>query len=698
MAGDIKGITIDLGADVSGVKKAFRELTADSKQVTAQLRQIDRALKLDPGNTALVAQKQELLARAVSKAADQLQRAKEMQRQFVEAGGDVNSDAYTQMGIEIGTLDARLNNLTNQSDQLTSSLDESANAAQDAGDAAGALAEGSEQAADALDDTEDSAKGAGMSVQDYLQSIAKNVSTLTAFTVKLKMVKAALSEAKEIFVDSVIEVAQFGDAIDKGSQQMAISARGYQEWGYILKRTGTDIEAMAAAMKTLSSRAAAGSASFEKLGISMEELARMSPEARFNRVVAALQGVENQSDRARIAADLFGKNYTKLNPLLNMSASAVSGLRDEFSQLGGVMSDTQVKASADLTDALTRWDTAAQGFKNTFAEVFTPLWTEVVNFGAFALGGFTNVISGNWWDSLVGDWVGIVRTAQGQATDAVEEGAGERAEIEKWSIEEIEANLDELARAYDETYKSIQKQVSGFFKTFQSGIETNKEDIGQMTAALQEQTAWNQNYAKNMQAIGKYAEESGQDFTALNKAIAESGTAGAGYAAAIADAIKAGDSAKVDELVSSFTELQGAQNALAQTLTNTSDNWAQMAADAGGAIEDVKSRWRELEGLPDIKKNFDVVFNLPGGGYNPIGAPQIQIPEHKMGLDYVPYDNYLAYLHQGERVLTAEENRAYSQGEGGGVTINQYISAPQDSPAQLAAATEAMFQRARWMG
>jgi hypothetical protein len=35
---------------------------------------------------------------------------------------------------------------------------------------------------------------------------------------------------------------------------------------------------------------------------------------------------------------------------------------------------------------------------------------------------------------------------------------------------------------------------------------------------------------------------------------------------------------------------------------------------------------------------------------------------HYNGLDYVPYDGYVARLHKGERVLTAQENREYSGG------------------------------------
>lgn len=89
------------------------------------------------------------------------------------------------------------------------------------------------------------------------------------------------------------------------------------------------------------------------------------------------------------------------------------------------------------------------------------------------------------------------------------------------------------------------------------------------------------------------------------------------------------------------------------------------------------------------------------------------IPSHALGLNYVPYDNYLAYLHKGEAVLTAEEATAWragkassdvavvenSQASGGnnsGWTINQYIETVPQTPVEFAAATEAYFEQARW--
>lgn len=90
------------------------------------------------------------------------------------------------------------------------------------------------------------------------------------------------------------------------------------------------------------------------------------------------------------------------------------------------------------------------------------------------------------------------------------------------------------------------------------------------------------------------------------------------------------------------------------------------------------------------------------------------VPGAKSGLDYVPYDDYLVRLHKGEKVLTAEEARAYRAGKsagasggadydgvgfaggGRGVTIIQNINSPVQSEVELAAATEAYFTQARW--
>lgn len=68
------------------------------------------------------------------------------------------------------------------------------------------------------------------------------------------------------------------------------------------------------------------------------------------------------------------------------------------------------------------------------------------------------------------------------------------------------------------------------------------------------------------------------------------------------------------------------------------------------------------------------------------------------GLDYVPYNNYIANLHRGEMVLTADEADSYRRGKGSsnGFNLTQNIYAAKQTPVELAASTAAYFQRARW--
>ena len=61
MANRIKGLTIELGGDSTGLDKALKSVNSTIKSTQQQLRDVDKLLKLDPKNTELLAQKQRLL-------------------------------------------------------------------------------------------------------------------------------------------------------------------------------------------------------------------------------------------------------------------------------------------------------------------------------------------------------------------------------------------------------------------------------------------------------------------------------------------------------------------------------------------------------------------------------------------------------------------------------------------------------------
>lgn len=173
--------------------------------------------------------------------------------------------------------------------------------------------------------------------------------------------------------------AEYGDTIDKMSQKLGMSAEGYQEWDFILQHSGTSISALKPAMRTLTKELESGSEAFSELGLSTKELEGLDKEAQFDKVVAGLQGVEDEAERSRLATELFGRGAMELGPLLNTSAEDTEAMRKQVHDLGGVMSDEAVKNSAAFQDSLQNLQYSMQGLTNSAVAEFLPSITTIMD-------------------------------------------------------------------------------------------------------------------------------------------------------------------------------------------------------------------------------------------------------------------------------------------------------------------------------
>lgn len=126
MTDKIKGITLEIGADAAGVKKALKDVDKEIKGTSSELKQVNRLLKLDPKNTELLAQKQELLAKEISSTSDKLEAMKKAKADLDEkmkSGTEVNREQYRYLQREISYTEDRLKKLENAADTSNEKLD-----------------------------------------------------------------------------------------------------------------------------------------------------------------------------------------------------------------------------------------------------------------------------------------------------------------------------------------------------------------------------------------------------------------------------------------------------------------------------------------------------------------------------------------------------------------------------------------------
>ena len=202
-------------------------------------------------------------------------------------------------------------------------------------------------------------------------------------------VTAAAIKAADSFVSAATEVSAYGDNIDKMSQKMGISAEAYQEWDFVMQHCGTSMESLKSSMKTLANAAETNSEAFERLGISQEDVANMSQEDLFGATIEALQQVEDETERTYLAGQLLGRGATELGPLLNMTAEETAEMKDQLHELGGVMSNEDIKAAAAFDDQLQDMQTAFTGIKRGMMGDFLPALTGVAD-------GLTDIFTGNY--------------------------------------------------------------------------------------------------------------------------------------------------------------------------------------------------------------------------------------------------------------------------------------------------------------
>lgn len=124
MANRIKGITVEIGGDTSGLDKALKSVNSSISHTQSALRDVNKLLKLDPSNTELLAQKQKLLQDAVASTKEKLDALKQAQEQAKQQleNGTLGQDKYNALQREIIETEQELQRLAEQAATTSTAL------------------------------------------------------------------------------------------------------------------------------------------------------------------------------------------------------------------------------------------------------------------------------------------------------------------------------------------------------------------------------------------------------------------------------------------------------------------------------------------------------------------------------------------------------------------------------------------------
>ena len=344
----IRGITVEIGGDVSGLNKALETVNKKSRDTQAQLRDVQKLLKLDPTNTELLRQKQQLLTQAVSDTKEKLDVLRKTEQQLKDSGVEENSAQFMAVRREI-------NSTTREMEELEKAA-KSANATMEhIGAVADQVAAGAQKLADKT-------RGLSTAAQAGLAGIAG---------LGYKAITSA-------------------DDLNTLSKQSGISTRDLQKLQYAADLIDVDpdnvIGALTKMKKSMTSTSKDTVAAWDRIGVSIRddnEDLRNSTDV-FYEALEGLSQISNETERDALAMQLFGRSADQLAGIIDDGGKAFRELGDQAEELGYILDQDTLDSLNSVNDKIDELkmkasgDLAAGGAKAI--EAFMPEIEKVIGF------------------------------------------------------------------------------------------------------------------------------------------------------------------------------------------------------------------------------------------------------------------------------------------------------------------------------
>ena len=317
MAGTkIRGITIELGADTSGLSKALKDVNTEIKSTQKQLKDVERLLKLDPKNTELLAQKQRLLSQNVEQTKDKLDALKEAQKQVsaeLEKTGK-GQEQYDALQREIVVTQRELK------------------------------------------EAESAAAGFNATTAKISATASGLSSKFGDLANKTRGLSMAAAGALAGLGTLAVKAANDADELTTLSKQTGIATDELQKMQYASELIDVDTSTIVGSLKKLKKGLESNKKTFDKLGVSVKT---WNGQYRgmtdiFYDTVLALSKIPNETERDIVAMELFGKSADELAGIIDDGGAALRALGKEAEDLGVIIPEEELERATELDDALQR--------------------------------------------------------------------------------------------------------------------------------------------------------------------------------------------------------------------------------------------------------------------------------------------------------------------------------------------------------
>ena len=308
----IKGITVEIGGDVSGLDKALKKVNSSINDTQAQLKDVNRLLKLDPSNTELLRQKHQLLSKSVQDTSNRLEALKKAEEQLKQAGVEKNSEQFMALQREIIETENRLNDLQNAANQSVVALAK-------VGSTADKISSGAQKVSDAT-------KGISAAAGGLLFGVAA----------------------------AGVAAAAAADDYNTLAKQTGLSTETLQEAKYAADLIDVSYETFTGSLTKMVSKLRTNEEGFNNLGIATRDASGelLGTEEIFWNSVNALSAMENETARDIAAQELFGRSAAELAGILDDGGAAFRALGDDAKKAGLIMSQDTLDGLNEVNDQI----------------------------------------------------------------------------------------------------------------------------------------------------------------------------------------------------------------------------------------------------------------------------------------------------------------------------------------------------------